>query len=397
MPVQSFFWPGSGSNPIGKTSLGIFDDDDCFVDDAPKVAKWVAGRLGYPIMDVEMTDVMIYDCFEEAITEYSAQVNEFNIRENLFALQGMSTGSSFTQRQIKGSPLSIIIELSTAYGTEAGSGGDTDWKTGYIDTTSGVQEYDLQALWGTVSESSSRIEIRRIFHNRTPAISRGGFGFGDAGVGPTDGSNNLLGEFGWAGYDGGMGSTAGGGTIGAFLVMPIYETLLRTQAIEFNDIIRRSQYTFEIHNNKVKFMPVPSGERIFFQYTVKEERLANGVQVGTYDVVSDYSNAPYTNMQYRFINDVGKRWIRKMTLVLAKETLGRVLSKYESIPSPDAEVRLDGATLRQEATQEKEILWDQLRETLEEAGRAKQMEKAAQNEENAQGVLKKAPNMIYIG
>jgi hypothetical protein len=396
MTVPAIFWPGSGSVPVGKTSLGFYDDDEVFVDEAPKVAKWIAGRLGYPVMAVEMTDGQLYDCLEQAILEYSSQVNEFNMRENMMNLQGAPTGSSITQRLVRGSPLPFIVEVSAQYGTEAGVGGNVDWKKGYIECATGQQEYDLQSLWGSVSESGNRIEVRRIFHERSPAVSRGGFGFGDVGAGPTDGTNNLLGEFGWAGYDGGLNGFGGSATTGQFLVMPVYETLLRTQAIEFNDTIRRSQFSFELINNKLKLFPSPStGDRLYFQYLVKNEKTAS--DIGQPGVISDYSNAPYTNITYAQINDVGKQWIRKFALALAKETLGRILSKYEGIPIPNADIRMDGSTLRQESKDEKDTLWDQLRETLEEAGRATQMKKASENEENSQKILLKAPNLIYIG
>lgn len=400
MTIPAIFWPGSGSTPIGNTSLGLYEDDDAFVEDAPKVAAWVCQRLGYPVMDIEMTDSQLYDCFEEAITEYSSQVNEFNLRENLFSLQGIQTsGSNFTHKLIAPNPLPFIIEISKAYGTEAGTGGKVNWKKGYVDMVAGQQEYDLQSLWASVSESGNRIEIRRVFHERTPAISRGGFGFGDVGGGPNDGQNYLLGEFGWAGYDGGL-NAAGGATTGQFLMMPIFETVLRTQAIEFNDMIRRSQFSFELINNKLKIMPVPTwNDRIWFQYLVEKERYGSPLSGSgaTNSVVSDYSNAPYRNMLYTNINDVGRRWIRRYTLALAKETLGRILSKYESLPIPNSEVRMDGPTLRQEAEKEKDILWEQLRETLEETGRKAQMEKLRENEENSQQILNKAPLYIYIG
>jgi hypothetical protein len=373
-------------------------NDATFQTDAPKVAAWCCTRLSYPTVDIEMTDTQLYDCFEEAITEYSAQINEFNMRENMLALQGQPTSSNLTGKLITQNPVSMVVELSTAYGTEAGVGGTVDWKMGYVDTVAGTQEYDLQAIWGAVSESNARIEIRRIFHERTPAITRGGFGFGDSALGPNDGTNNLLGEFGWAGYDGGLNAAGGGVYNGSFLVMPLYDTLLRTQAIELNDQIRRSQYSFEIHNNKVRFMPVPSGERIFFQYTIKGASLSgSGIPIGNYDVVTDFSNAPYYNIKYSNINDVGKRWIRKMTLALVKETLGRALSKYDTIPTPKDKVMLDGKLLRQEAEKDKEVLWDQLRESLKEAGRSSQMEKMAESENNAQTILNKVPNIFYIG
>lgn|SRR6185312_3284066 len=402
--IPAIFWPGSGSSPIGNTSLGLYEDDDLFVNDAPLIASWVASRLGYPIMAVELTDRQIYDMFVEAITEYSSQVNEFNIRENMLAIQGASTASSFTQRLVKGSPLPFTIEVAQDYGTEAGAGGNVDWKRGYIDTTPGQQQYDLQQVWANVSESGNRIEIRKIWHDRSPAISRGGFGFGDVGVGPNDASNNLLGEFGWAGFDGGLNGVTGAGTAGQFLIMPMYETLLRVQAIELNDEIRRSQYSFELINNKITFTPVPVGERIYFQYLVTQDKfdvatgdtLISGSQSSAGSIVSDYSNAPYTNIPYSTINDVGKRWIRKYTLMLCKETLGRILSKYENMPIPNAEVRLDGELLRQEAEKEKSDLWEQLRESLAEAGRQKQFEKNKQNIENQQEILRRAPMGFYI-
>jgi hypothetical protein len=404
--VPAVFWQGSGSAVV--TSLGIFDDEDAFSNDAPLIAAWVCSRLGYPIMAVELQSTQLYDCFSEAILEYSAQVNEFNMRDNMLGLQGRTTASSLTHQLITGGPLPMIIELSEAYGTEAGAGGNVDWKRGFIDTTMGQSIYDLQALWANPSESGNRIEIRRIYHDRAPAIVRGGFGYGDIGAGPTDGTNNLLGEFGWQGYDGGLNSFGGSGTAGQFIVMPVFETLLRTQAVEFNDQVRRSQYSFELINNKIRLFPLPTGERLWFEYLVKQDKF--GAQSATSgsaaagstgtpgSVVSDMSNAPYNNMPYGTINDVGRRWIQKMTLALAKETLGRILSKYESIPAPNLNdgFRMDGPTLRQESEKEKATLWEQLRESLEQSARHAQLEKAKDNELNSQEILKLAPMPFRI-
>lgn len=147
-------------------------------------------------------------------------------------------------------------------------------------------------------------------------------------------------------------------------------------------------------------MPVPSGERIYFQYTVKEDKFGTVVNPSS-SVVSDPSNVPYTNMIYSQINDVGKQWIKKLTLILTKETLGRVLSKYEGIPIPEGggggTIRLDGETLRSEASQEKEIIYEQLREMLEASGRSKQMEKMAANFDFEVKILSGVPPLLYIG
>lgn len=49
-------------------------------------------------------------------------------------------------------------------------------------------------------------------------------------------------------------------------------------------------------------------------------------------------------------------WIHKYSLAWAKEILGRVRSKYGSVPGPSGEMSLDGATLLSESQQEKEKL-----------------------------------------
>jgi len=102
-------------------------------------------------------------------------------------------------------------------------------------------------------------------------------------------------------------------------------------------------------------------------------------------------------MKYSNINDVGKQWIRKYTLALAKELLGIIRSKYGNIPIPNAEVSMDGETLRAEATAEKEQLVEQLRENLEQTIRKALLEAQKDESDFQQDTLRKVPYPIYIG
>ena len=43
-----------------------------------------------------------------------------------------------------------------------------------------------------------------------------------------------------------------------FMMMPVYADILRMQAIEFNDQIRKSAHTFNIVNNKIRIFPNPT-------------------------------------------------------------------------------------------------------------------------------------------
>ena len=387
--VPVVFWPGSGSSPINKTNFKIFDDDDVFVENAPQVAKWVCSTLGYPIVSIELQDSNIYANLEMSTMVFASIVNEFNMRENMMAYQGMATGSSFSQTLIRSTPMPYVAKLAADYGTEAQSGGTLDMKRGYITMTASVQAYDLQSLWAAASESGNRMEIRRIFHERVPAMQR----FFDPFAGTGTDQSALLGSFGFTGY----------AVASNFLIMPTYETLLRAQAIELNDMIRRSNYSFELHNNKVRIYPLPdaTGDRMWFEYTVEKDKFTLDGTTGSpgrgeRGVVSDYSNAPFAFVPFSNINDVGRQWIYNYTLALCKITLGNIRSKYDTLPIPNAEVRLDGDKLRQEGQQEIEKLTENLRESLEETGKAAQMEKQSANEEHMQEILRFAPLPIYI-
>ena len=383
--AQQPIWPGSGSAASGSTPFGLYDTDSEFQTEAPQFAKWCAQRLGYPIMAVELQDTQFYACFEESISEYSAQINQFNIKDNLLSLQGQPTSSNFNHKRISRT-MGETIKLSKQYGTEAGVGGDVDLKKGSISVTSGSQEYDLNALFSEVSESGKAIEIKRVYYEATPAMQR----FFDPYATTGYGTINMVEGFGFGDYSPAV----------SFTLMPLFEDLLRVQAIELNDSIRKSAYSFTLTNNKLRVFPDPEEDKtLYFDYVVTSDR-DNPLQTeysGSADVVSDFSNARFDFMTYSKINDVGKQWIRKYGLALSKELLGIIRSKYGSIPIPNADTTLDGDTLRSEAATEKEVLVTQLREMLEQTSRKALLEADKDKSDCLQEKLQKNPYPIYIG
>ena len=380
---EPMIYPGSSSFFPGQTPFGTYDSDYTFNQDAPKVALWCARRLGYPIQNIELIDDNFYACFEEATSEYSAQVNQFNIRNNLGSLLGTPTGTNYSNKNVQGNFLPFVVGLSDSYGTLVGVGGNTDIKKGSIDLVSGQQEYDLDTLFADVSESGNRIDVTRVFYEATPAINR----FFDPYSVSGQGTLNLIDEFGFGSFS----------PAAQFLLMPMFEDLLRIQAIEFNDQFRKSAHTFNITNNKLQIFPIPtSNQKLYFEYMVRNEFVQNSTTV-TPDVISDYSDIKYDFIPYLKINDVGRQWIRKYTLALAKELLGAIREKYSTIPIPGSEVSLDGAALRAEAQTEKDFLIEQLRENLEEVSRKMQFENRNTEAQQTQEILSKVPLSIYIG
>ena len=387
MAVNIPIWPGSATFTSGSsTPFGFFDGDSQFRSDAPKVAEWCAKRLGYPIVDIELQDINFFACFEEATNEYSSQVNLYRTRENLLSLQGSNASSDLRNKQLNNN-LKTLVNIARDYGTEAGSGGSITHFSGSFELTSGKQNYNLMTDSTLAIESGSisdGITIRKVFHQAPPAISR----YFDPFVGTGLGSQQMMNTFGWGNYSPGV----------SFMMQPMYDDLLRLQAIEFNDQIRKSQYSFQLINNRIKIFPIPtdgdSGTKVYFEYTLDSQQ---NNPVAASNVVSDLSNAPFLRLSYNDINSAGRQWITKYTLALAKEMLGAVRAKFSAIPIPGADVTLDGADLRGEASTEKENLLTELKETLEATSRRAMMEAKANEAEFLESTLNRIPRAIYIG
>jgi len=390
-------WPGSASysGVEGNTPFGIYDGETAFISESVHTAHWCTKKMGYPIVDVELQDIHFFACFEEAINEYAAQVNQFNIRENIYNLQGAAaTESNLTHQEIAPT-FGNTIRLAENYGSEAGSGGNTTWYHECIQVSGSQQTYDLTdaTIWsgseaapGSIASQSlaagKSLEVKRVLHHVTPSIVR----YFDPYAGTALGMDSLLSEVGMSNYSPGI----------QFMMMPLYGDILRLQGIEFHDQIRKSAYSFEIHNNQLRIFPDPTYDfKLWIDYVIKEDR-NDPIRVAPGNV-TDYSNAGYQHMTYTVINEVGKQWIRRYTLALSKELLGTVRSKYSSIPIPNAEVSMDGSDLRSEAQTEKEALITELRENLEASANRAQLEKESEKSENLENLLKRVPLKIYVG
>ena len=93
--------------------FGFYNDDLVFQTESYNESKWAAFRLGYPIVDIELLDINFYSAFEEAVNEYSAQVNQMNIQNYLLTFQGQNVSDlgNLTGKAVTGTPLPYIIEL----------------------------------------------------------------------------------------------------------------------------------------------------------------------------------------------------------------------------------------------------------------------------------------------
>lgn len=394
-------WNGVANFIAGEsTPFGFYDDDMSFQEDAPKVARYCAEKLGYPVLDVELNERNFFTAFEEAVTAYGKEVIEAIAAENMATTLGVSTTGTAINSTVFKPSLQQVIRYTTQYGMEAGVGGDIDLKSKMIDLISGQQLYDLTTLI-----NDGPIEIRKVFYEAPPAILR----YFDPYAGTGTGLQSLMDAFDFGSFSPGVN----------FLLMPASFDLAKIQAIEFNDQIRRSAYTFEVHNNKLKIFPVPktNGKLKIEYFKVVDKNnnyiddsvniLASGQSGGSIQgtggltsyagVTTNMSNVNAQNLTYSEINAIGRQWVYKYAAAISKEILAYIRGKYQTVPVPGSEVQMNAADLLADARAEKQFLVEDLKATLQTASMTNQLELKATQTKYLNDTLQGVPMLLYIG
>ena len=237
--------------------------------------------------------------------------------------------------------------------------------------------------WATANSIAGGIEIRKIFYEAPPAIQR----YFDPYAGTGTGIQSLMDAFEFGRFSPGVN----------FLLMPASYDVLKTQAIEFNDQIRKSTFSFELVNNQLKIFPIPaeSGSLIFEYYKLDDKSAINFNN--DKGLITNVAEVPYNNPTYTHINSVGRQWIYKFSLALAKELLAYIRGKYQTVPVPGSEATLNQGDLLTDARTEKEALLTNLREMLNETSRGAQMEAQSQEADFLRSTLSQVPLTIHVG
>lgn len=377
MPITDFNAPYL----IGTSSAwGVFDADNDYITDSVKIYNYVIRSLGFPIVNLQFNPQHIFTAFQSAIMKYSTIVNEAKIADHLLSVYGSSPSQDLTKAGIMSS-LSSIFQISSMYGQESiiRSSKQVEIYTASVTVTPQVQEYDLRD-W-IPQYTNSNVQIVQIYHY--PRMYN--TAVYDPMINPGFNMASVMNQFG--------GVYANNARL---VIMPVFETLLKMQALQFSQQIRRSHYGFELRKNKLIIYPQPLQQtQIAIDYLLRSDKYANSIKE---DVVNNISNFPIKDyIMYTDINIPGRNWIQRFTLALAKEILGMIRSKYDTIPYPQGEASLDGQTLRQQATTQQDKLVEQLKFILQQSSLHRMIEKKKDMSENIQIINSKSPMPIYIG
>ena len=311
-------------------------------------------------------------------------------KQNFFPDNQVNTiNTTYYQDMMKGvglngkllnSNLQTQIRIAESYAQEAGIGGYTTEYTGSLILIPGQQNYDLNA-WASSSLDLSEgdtIEVRQVFYQEPPAIVR----YFDPYAGTGTGVQGLLETFGFGSYSPGVN----------FMLMPVYWDIQKVQAIEFNDQVRKSAFSFDLVNNQLRIFPVPTNSQtLLFKYMKTSDKYLPTTNQRL-DIVSDVMNVPFKNPIYTNINQVGRMWIFRYTLALCKEIEGQLRA---SISSTGQTLIINGTELLTDARTEKLELLAELKEYLDQTTRRSQLERKQQESEFTRQSMNQIPLLIY--
>ena len=411
---------GNGAGNPTHYPFGLYADADSalydanFAKGASDQVAFTYKKLGGDILDIELTAGNVYASYEEALLEYSYQINIHQAKNVLSDLLGMSTGTfDHDGQMIGGDAKDSAVNLSfprfefnyakrvaEGIGSKAGVGGNLTMYSASFAITASRQDYDLQTIISRSSANNNnsansdpvpyaglvgnnKVRIERVFY-KTPGSMWRFYGYyGGLNV---VGNLNYYGQF--------SDDTT-------FEIIPSWHNKLQAMAYEDHLWTRLSHYSYEIHNNNLRIYPTPDGfiTDMWVQFTIDNTDPWTEDSDRKFGVtgINNMNTLPFDNVPYKNINAIGKQWIRNYALALSKEVLGQVRGKFGSIPIPGESVTLNASDLLGQAKEEQTALKEELKTILDEMTYKALAEKDAAMVTAIDTVQQEIPMLIYQG
>ena len=404
---------GNSSNyPIGIYTKGgdLFDSN--FLSGASDQVAYVYKKLGGDVLDIELTTANVYSSYEEAVLEYSYQINLHQSKNILSDVLGQSTASFDHEGQItagdaSGSNVNLKYprfqftyarRVAEGMAEEAGFGGTLTEYSASINTTGSVATYDLQNIISTSAGAddatvpyaglvgNNRVRITRVYYKTPQAMWR------------------------FFGYYGGINVIGNMMTYGQFAddstfeIIPAWQN--KAQALAYEDHIhtRISHFSYEVINNNLTLYPAPTEtttDTFWVRFTVERDAWEDdpdGIRDTGVTGINNINSLPFDNIPYSNINSMGKHWIRRYSLAVCKEMLGQIRGKFNgAVPIPGDTVTLNSADLLSQAKEEKTALVDELKKILDETTYLQLMKNDAELLDATGKIMEEVPSPIYVG
>ena len=113
--------------------------------------------------------------------------------------------------------------------------------------------------------------------------------------------------------------------------------------------------------------------------------------------INNMNTLPFPNVPYKNINSIGKQWIRRYALALAKEVLGQVRGKFATLPIPGDAVTLNASDLLSQAKEGQAQLKEEIKTVLDQMTYKALAEQDAAMVSAIDTVYQEIPLAIYQG
>ena len=369
--------------------------------DKQELFYMIRQELGEPVVGVEIEDSQLEVSFCKAIREYSHFINQWALENRMSQMLGLPREIDFTLKYVS-SNFSLERSYAKAYSEQVGVGADStrELKVDSIVLSAGTQDYYIE----------SGREINEILWFTPSFINLFGL---DAYAN----SNLSYSEFGasFAGHS-------------LYYVMPLFDTLLTSQAAELRNKVRASEYSYRLvagpnGTKKLSLYPVPklptenyalvgaaTPGRVFydtvgvagnssFSGNSANPNYTGGTWSQGNGLVSGPSDAQLNYLTYDELNSNSKYWVQKFALAIAMRILGMsIRGKFSGVlPIPEAEVTLNADLLTTTAKEDMTQLKEELKLELEKLNFKSLLENSAMMQENINKTLGFVPLGIFLG
>tara|TARA_R110001592_G_scaffold362648_2_gene677559 strand:- start:3193 stop:4338 length:1146 start_codon:yes stop_codon:yes gene_type:complete len=362
-----------------------------------KLFRQVKHRLGAPMRKIELEDETMCTLVEIAVEDHSAFINEWLIESQWTALYGKDLlitdlSKALTQREMNYED-SFTYAYSKIVGLQAN--GPWELKKDYVVVKAGQQSYEIPA----------HREINEVLWITPPTIDHalfGAYGIGDLGFG---------GGFGQLPFGGGGAA----GFAGGFFLGSSYDILSRNADLNLKQRVISGDLIYKItagaDGKKIlHLLPTPgsrirfgvgglnngidvTGSKVWYHYyDTKDPDERQRCLNANKDIVKLPSDVPVDVVNFDELNTPSKQWVRDYFTALCKETLGRVRGKFGgNLGVTDAEVTMDYDSLLNESKEDKDKLWERLKERLERLRPDQMLERKANEAEQLNKSLQYRP------
>lgn len=362
-----------------------------------KLFRQVKHRLGAPMRKIELEDETMCTLVEIAVEDHSAFINEWLIESQWTAIYGKDLlitdlSKALTQREMNYED-SFTYAYSKIVGLQAN--GPWELKQDYVVVKAGQQAYEIPA----------NREINEVLWITPPTIDHalfGAYGIGDLGYG---------GGFGQLPFGGGGVA----GFAGGFFLGSSYDILSRNADLNLKQRVISGDLIYKITAGKdgkkiLHLIPTPgsrirfgvgglnngidvTGSKVWYHYyDTKDPDERQRCLNANKDIVKLPSDVPVDVVNFDELNTPSKQWVRDYFTALCKETLGRVRGKFGgNLGVTDAEVTMDYDSLLNEAKEDKDKLWERLKERLERLRPDQMLERKANEAEQLNKSLQYRP------